>query len=89
MHCQKLGQKGGLVIKVSRSNGTTEVKKLQVESNIKHGFDLKTFISISNYSSSLRRYRRHYLVPLLSRQIQFDGGGTTCFSPLTMTLAPL
>ena len=52
-------------------------KKLLVESNRKHGFDLKTFISISNYSSSLRRYRGHYLVPLLSRQIQFDGGGTT------------
>ena len=52
-------------------------QKLLVESNRKHGFDLKTFISISNYSSSLRRYRGHYLVPFLSRQIQFDGGGTT------------
>ena len=52
-------------------------QKLLVESNRKHGFDLKTFISISNYSSSLRRYRGHYLVPLLSRQIQFDGGGTS------------
>ena len=60
-------------------------QKLLVGSNRKHGFDLQTFISISNYSSSLRRYRGHYLVPLLSRQIQFDGGGTTCFSPLTMT----
>ena len=60
-------------------------QKLLVGSNRKHGFDLKTFISISNYSSSLRRYRGHYLVPLLSRQIQFDGGGTTCFSPLTTT----
>ena len=56
-------------------------QKLLVESNRKHGFDLKTFISISNYSSSLRRYRGHYLVPLLSRQIQFDGGGTTFFTP--------
>ena len=45
-------------------------QKLLVGSNRKHGFDLKTFISISNYLSSLRRYRRHYLVPLLSRQIQ-------------------
>ena len=52
-------------------------QKLLVGSNRKHGFDLKTFISISNHSSSLRRYRGHYLVPLLSRQIQFDGGGTT------------
>ena len=60
-------------------------QKLLVESNRKHGFDLKTFISISNYSSSLRRYRGHYLVPLSSRQIQFDGGGNTCFSPLTTT----
>ena len=61
-------------------------QKLLVESNRKHGFDLKTFISISNYSPSfLGRYRGHYLIPLLSRQIQFDGGGTTCFSPLTTT----
>ena len=56
-------------------------QKLLVESNRKHGVDLKTLISISNYSSSLRRYRGHYLVPLLSRQIQFDGGGTTFFTP--------
>ena len=71
----------GIAIKRNYRGG----QKLLVESNRKHGFDLKTFISISNYSSSLRRYRGHYLVPLLSRQIQFDGGGTTCFSPLTMT----
>ena len=78
MHCQKLGQKGGSVIKVSRSNGITEVKNCY---NRNHGFDLKTLISISNYSSSLRRYRGHYLFPLLSRQIQFDDGDTTFFTP--------
>ena len=59
-------------------------QKLLVESSRKHGFDLKTFISISNYSSSLRRYRG-ITFPLMSRQIQFDGGDTTCFSPLTTT----
>ena len=65
-----------------RMNENYKRQKLLVESNRKHGFDLKTLISISNYSSYfLGRYRGHYLIPLLSRQIQFDGGGTTFFTP--------
>ena len=52
IHCQKLGQKGDLVIKVSQSKRNYKDTNLLVEANRKHGFDLKTLISISNYSSS-------------------------------------
>ena len=81
MHCQKLGQKDDLVIKVSQSNEIAKVKNRWQR-------QMESMTSISKHSFSyiiihflFTKIRGHYLFPLWSRQIHFDGGGIAYFTP--------
>ena len=89
MHCQKLGQKGDLIINVSRIKRNYKGKKLLVESNRKHGFGLETLISISNYSSSFWGDIEGITFFPSCHDRSSSTVGALPFSPLTMTLAPL
>ena len=81
MHCQKLGQKGDLVIKVSQYDEITKVKnrwQRQMESMAsisKHSFP---YLIIHVLFTEIRG---HYLFPLWPRQIHLDGGGIPYFTP--------
>ena len=64
-------------------------QKSLVEANGKHGFDLKTLISISNYSSSFYGDIEGITYFPSGHDRSISVVGALPFSPLTMTQAPL
>ena len=64
-------------------------QRLLIEANGKHGFDLKTLISISNYSSSFYGDIEGIIYFPSGHDRSISMVGALLISPLTMTQAPL